>query len=117
MYTQTQGDKNGVMLGQDFYQSVLIELRSWGKDGEAVSCVYKAIRRGLGKGKPTEDTWSTLENVSVGVCGCVCIIISFIVLVWSSPLVGSAVPVLVHLQSSQINETTMLLSSHSQPLH
>ena len=36
---------HGVKLDKDFYQKSLVELRHWGQDQEAISAVYKALRK------------------------------------------------------------------------
>ena len=47
---------NGVTLDRDFYQKALVELRHWGQDQEAISAVYKALRKVHSNGKKSEDS-------------------------------------------------------------
>lgn len=35
-----------VQLDREFYQRALVELRQWGQDQDAISFVYKALRKG-----------------------------------------------------------------------
>lgn len=35
----------GILLDQEFYQEALVQLRQWGQDQDALSAVYKAMRK------------------------------------------------------------------------
>ena len=68
----------GVLLDRGFYQKALIELRHWGQDPDAVTAVYKGLRKVDTREQPEEKEreggergrggWEREERQSGSVC-------------------------------------------------